>query len=627
MHIIGTAGHVDHGKSTLVYRLTQIDPDRLAEEKAREMTIDLGFAWLDLPNGETIGVIDMPGHHDFIENMLAGVGGIDAVLLVIAADEGVMPQTREHLAILDLLAIETGIIALTKSDLITDPEWLLLVQEEINDLLHGTCLANAPIIPVSAHTGDGINQLITSLQAILVRQSPRPDYGQPRLFIDRAFSIKGFGTVVTGTLLDGKLQVGDEIVIEPNGLHGRIRGLQSYQNPITTAYPGTRVAINIAGVNKDEIYRGQVVCRTGYLAPSTLIDAHFRYLPSAKWPLKHHSLVKLFCGSAEVTAHVRLLGADHLNPGESGWIQLHLERPTIAIRGDRFILRRASPPETIGGGIVIDAHPPKRWRRFRPEIIAQLELKRFGSLSEQLTQIANVSEPIKDTQLQQRSGLSQTQFDTALAEARQNGWIIPINEQHYWSASQYTHAKRRILTELKAYHKAEPLRLGMPREALRSRVGLKQTTLTHLLNDMEEVLVTGNLVKLKEHYIQLNSKQQSAADQLITQMLEQRYTPPSFTTASQLIGEALLYALIDLGEIVYLQDDVIFARAVYDEMVTEILDIIAQKGTVSVKSLRDRFNTSRKYAIALLEHLDALGITRRIGDERVLGNRTASRPE
>jgi selenocysteine-specific elongation factor len=304
VHVIGTAGHVDHGKSTLVQALTGITPDRLREEQEREMTIDLGFAWLTLPNGESVGIVDVPGHRDFIENMLAGVGGIDAALFVIAADEGVMPQTREHLAILDLLRIPGGVVALTKIDLIDDPDWLELVQADVSEALQGTVLDGAPIIPVSARTGQGLAELTAALQEVLARTPPRPDRGRPRLWIDRVFTIGGFGTVVTGTLVDGHLEVGQEVEILPRGMRARIRGLQTHKTRIQRAVPGSRVAINLTGISRQDLARGDLVTTPGWLRPTTLADVRLDLLRDAPFPLKHNAFVKFFCGSAETVARV-----------------------------------------------------------------------------------------------------------------------------------------------------------------------------------------------------------------------------------------------------------------------------------------------------------------------------------
>ncbi|MCZ7542658.1 MAG: selenocysteine-specific translation elongation factor [Anaerolineae bacterium] len=346
MHVIGTAGHVDHGKSALVRALTGINPDRLREEQEREMTIDLGFAWLTLPNGESVGIVDVPGHRDFIENMLAGVGGIDAALFVVAADEGVMPQTREHLAILDLLETQGGVIALTKRDLIHDPEWLELVTAEVSEAVDGTVLADAPIIPVSAHTGEGLEALVTALQSALAGRPPHPDRGRPRLWVDRVFTISGFGTVVTGTLTDGALAVGQEVVFLPEGLRGRVRGLQTHKAKIERALPGSRVAVNVSGVSKDQVRRGDLLTIPGWLRGTVLADVRFRHLPDASRPLRHNTEVKLFVGAAEVVARARLLDAPELAPGQEGWLQLRLERETpscVATASSCAIPRRRRP--------------------------------------------------------------------------------------------------------------------------------------------------------------------------------------------------------------------------------------------------------------------------------------------
>jgi len=322
MRVIGTAGHVDHGKSTLIEALSGIHPDRLREEREREMTIVLGFAWMDLPTGEEIGIVDVPGHRDFIENMLSGIGAIDAAIFVVAADEGVMPQTREHLAILDILQIQGGVIALTKTDLIDDPEWLDLVEADLREEFAETVLDGAPLVRVSAQTGAGIAQLKQILGEVLADNVPRPDLGRPRLSVDRAFTISGFGTVVTGTLTDGSLQVGDEVVILPQNVRGRVRGLQTHKRKEQTAIPGSRTAVNISGVDLQQIQRGDVIIHPGDYPPTRRLDLQFRLLPAVSQPVRHNMEVKLFVGAAEVVARLRLLGIDVLKPGQEGWVQL-----------------------------------------------------------------------------------------------------------------------------------------------------------------------------------------------------------------------------------------------------------------------------------------------------------------
>ncbi|MDQ6908232.1 MAG: selenocysteine-specific translation elongation factor, partial [Chloroflexota bacterium] len=334
-YVVGTAGHVDHGKSTLVRALTGIDPDRLAEEKAREMTIDLGFAWLTLPSGQAVSIVDVPGHERFIKNMLAGVGGIDAALLVVAADEGPMPQTREHLAILDLLGIERGLIVLTKADMV-DEEFLELAAEATREAVAGTTLANAPLIVTAATTGRGLEALKAALDTLLADTPPRAPHGRPRLPVDRAFTIAGFGTVVTGTLLDGTLAAGQEIELLPRGIRGRVRGVQTHQAKVSLALPGSRTAVNISGVAVEEVRRGDVLTPPGWLVPTHLLDVYVRMTTTAP-ALEQNDPVDLFVGASEVQGRATLLGAERLGPGDEGWVQLRLAEPVAVVRGDRFI--------------------------------------------------------------------------------------------------------------------------------------------------------------------------------------------------------------------------------------------------------------------------------------------------
>ncbi|MBE0688557.1 MAG: selenocysteine-specific translation elongation factor, partial [Anaerolineae bacterium] len=597
MRVIGTAGHVDHGKSSLVRRLTNIDPDRLAEEKAREMTIDLGFAWLPLEGGELLGIIDVPGHRDFIENMLAGVGGIDAALLVIAADEGIMPQTREHLAILDLLGITRGIIVLTKIDLVDDAEWLALIENDVRDALYGTSLADAPMVRVSAHSGAGIAELIVAIQQLVSDLPPRPDYGSPLLPIDRVFTMTGFGTVVTGTLTGGSLRVGDEVEFQPGARRSRIRTLQSYKQTVQMAPPGSRVAVNLTGVDKDELARGNVLTQPGRLQPTQLIDVHFRHLPDASHPLPHNAEVKIFTGAAETTARVRLLDAEMLAPGAEAWLQLRLDAPLAVSRGDRFILRRPSPAETIGGGVIADPHPARRWKRFQSTVIDQLQLRLLGSPAERLTQLADGGEPVKRVALQQAAGMNATEFGAALDEALATGLIIALPGNVFLSGARVRGLHNTMLRELDAFHRHHPLRLGMAREALRSRIGIKQATLTALLALQTDIIAEDSLLRLADHQIHFTDAQLSQIERLRAAFESAPFTPPSFDEAAQIVGEDVLLALIELGDVVRVQPEVIFARATYEELVAGVLALIDEQGSVTAAALRDAFGTSRKYAI------------------------------
>lgn len=629
MRVIGTAGHVDHGKSRLVYALTGIDPDRLREEQERQMTIDLGFAWMTLPNGESIGIIDVPGHRDFIENMLAGVGGIDAALLVIAADEGVMPQTREHLAILDLLDIKKGVIALSKIDLIEDEAWLELVRGDIKQLIASTHLADAQIVPVSVVTEEGLDLLITTLSDALEETHPRQDLSRPRLSIDRAFTISGFGTVVTGTLLDGVLEVGQEIEVLPGGLRGRIRGLQTHKTQIDRAVPGSRVAVNLTGVEVRELLRGDVVTLSGLYEPTRLLDVHFRLLPDAIGLVQHDQQVKIFLGAAQRLARVRLLRMEPLHPGEEGWMQIKLDKPVIASRGDHFILRRPSPGTTLGGGRVANAHPTRRHRRKDTEAVKRLESLLRGTPGEILVESLISLGPTPLHQAVRHAGLETERAQQAIEELLEAGKIRKLGDGPLDKGSDilvvdtntWGDLHNRIERELHSYHEQNPLRMGMPREELKSRLKLKGKVFPAVLNaSLEEGRVVGDrtTIRSSEHIITLSNSQEEIVETLLKRFYESPHSPPSVKDCTQVVGTDLLTYLLEKGTLIQISPDVIFSTDAYDEMVMGIRKALQEEGTITVAKVRDLFNTSRKYALALMEYLDSIGITVREGDERRL---------
>jgi len=634
MHVIGTAGHVDHGKSTLVLALTGIDPDRLREEKEREMTIDLGFAWLTLPNGEPVGIVDVPGHRDFIENMLAGVGGIDAALFVVAADEGVMPQTREHLAILDLLGVDKGVVALTKTDIAESAGWVELVSADVSETLEDTVLEGAPIIPVSARTRQGLDELTTALEEMLTQVKPRRDRGRPRLPIDRVFTISGFGTVVTGTLADGSFETGQEVEIQPKGLKARVRGLQTHKEKVERAVPGSRVAMNLSGVSKAELARGDVVTTPGWLRDTVLVDVQLRYLPAAPRPLRHNAQLKFFCGAAEAMTHVRLLGQDQLRPGETGWAQLRLKNPVALVKGDRFIVRLPSPPTTVGGGIIVDAHPGRRHRRFRPEVIARLETLAQGSPAEILLQALERRGPTVARDLLSSSGLGDAAAE-ALTQLLDEGQAIVLNGREAASKEQdWAHSSHLIVShswwsgltdhisrELAAHHEKFPLRAGMGREALRSGLKLDAKVFNAAMaRAAAEGLVVeeGATVRLPSHEVQLTPDQQRRVDALLAEFRRQPYTTPSYKESVAAVGEEVLGVLATRGDLVQVSPEVLFLPETHEEMVARVRAHITQEGSITLAQVRDMFQTSRKYAQGLLEHLDEIGVTKRVGDERVL---------
>jgi selenocysteine-specific elongation factor len=652
MSCIGTAGHVDHGKSTLVTALTGIDPDRLAEEKARGMTIDLGFAWLTLPSGRAASVVDVPGHESFIKNMLAGVGGIDVALLVIAADEGVMPQTEEHLAILDLLRVRSGVVALTKADLV-DGEWLDLVREEVAERLRPTTLAGAPIIPCSAVTGAGLPGILAALDAALDTESDRRDIGRPRLPIDRVFTITGFGTVVTGTLLEGTLHVGQEVAILPGGPRGRIRGLQTHKQSVAEGTPGARLAVNLAGVERSAVTRGDTLTLPGQFRLTTAMDVRLEVLASAARPLAHNATLDLYVGAAETPARITLLERDELLPGERGWAQARLARPLVAAWGDRFILRTPSPSQTIGGGSVVEPWARRHKRRDAPTL-ARLEALAQGNPEE--VALAALLPP-KETsarrwpgfggreaaEIERVTGLGAQELRSALETLVGRRQVTQVGA-YYYATAQWERLREASSSMLGEYHRQYPLRMGMPREELRARLGLgpreAQEVSSALLtlgelaegaageasHDREQeaagqarLKTRSGLVRLPGHEPRFTPEQERAIGLLLQRFRATPFAPPTRAEAESAIGPEALAALIARGELVRMSADIVLDRAAYQEAVRRLVAHLRTHDRISVAEARDLLATSRKYMLAIFERLDERRITVRADDDRVLG--------
>ncbi len=629
MHVVGTAGHVDHGKSTLIAALTGVHPDRLREEREREMTIDLGFGWLPLPNGETVSIVDVPGHRDFIENMLAGVGGIDAALFVVAADEGVMPQTREHLSILDLLQIERGIVVLTKIDLAPDSDWLDLVEADVRDALKGTVLAEAPLIRVSARTGAGLDDLKAALSAILEETPSRPDLGRPRLPVDRVFTMSGFGTVVTGTLVDGSLRVGDELEILPSGLRGRVRGLQTHRQKEDQAAPGSRTAVNVSGLDVDQIQRGEVLIHPRQYHASQRLDVQFRMVQDASSALKHGTEVKLFIGASEVVGKVRVLGDDQLPPGTDGFLQLELRDPVVAVRGDRYILRRPSPGETLGGGVVLDADPRGRYRRKDAAVLSRLKALTQGTPVEVMLQAAQALgiAPLRD--IVRRARLDEVQAQTALQEALGSGQLLLVENGEAKPGSDALAAHTAVWAsetgraerEVSAFHQTNPLRVGIPREMLKSRLKMNQRVFQAAVKswvNAGKFQEKGQMLQLPDFQVRFSPQQQAKVDVLLKQFAAAPFATPSVKECMAAIGEGVYTALVEQGMLVNVSAEVVFRASDYQIMLAGVEQAILRDGSLSAAQFRDMYNTSRKYALAFLEHLDAIGVTLREGDVRKL---------
>ena len=619
MYVIGTAGHVDHGKSTLVQALTGIDPDRLREEKVRGMTIDLGFAWLRLPSGNEVSIVDVPGHEHFVNNMLAGVGGIDLALLVVAADESVMPQTREHLAILDLLNIRRGLVALTKRDLVDD-DWVALVTADVEEVLKGTTLEGAPIVAVSGTTGEGLPELVSAIEGLLDQAEEKRDLGRPRLPIDRSFTMSGFGTVVTGTLIDGRLSVGQEVELIPAAGATRIRGLQTHRQKLDEGQPGSRVAANLAGIAHEDISRGDVLTTPGWLKPTTALDVRLKIIPDAPRPLKHNTFATLHTGSSEAVARVRLLDRQAAEPGESAWAQLKLDGPIGAVKDDYFVIR--SNRTTIGGGSIVDPHA-RRHRRMHAPILERLEVMEKGSDRDVLIKSIEVSEPAEFTELVNRANLQPAAARAALKEMASERLVVILGNETIgkgaiiFTAAGWSSLADKAMSFLNDYHERLPLRKGTPKEELRSRLRMAPQVFNDALARLrqDEVLVEdGPVLRRPEHGRRLSDDQGREADAYLRLLESNPYSPP---TDSPVEAE-VLNLLADEGKVVKVSDSVIFATPAYKKMVETISAEITERGEITVADVRNTFGTSRKYALALLEYLDHQRITRRVGDARVL---------
>jgi selenocysteine-specific elongation factor len=570
MYVIGTAGHVDHGKSALVKALTGVDPDRLQEEKERGLTIELGFAPLDLPGGARVSIVDVPGHERFIKTMLAGVGGIDLGLLAIAADEGVMPQTREHLAILDLLGVEHGVVALTKTDLV-DAEWLAAAKAEAAAAIAGTTLAGAPVVACSALTGEGLEALVAAVEGELAKVPRKLARGRARLPIDRAFTMAGFGTVVTGTLLDGALRAGQEVEIVPGGRTARVRGLQNHGASVDEALPGTRTAVNLSGVAAEDLRRGMVLALPGAVHATTCVDVLLRAVPYLSREVRHNLRVTFHTGAAEAAGRLLLLDADSLRAGESAWAQVRLDEPVAALPGDGFIVR--DPNDTLGGGRIVATDAP-RHRRHHAATIAALEtLARATTLDAAIGAIRAASEAASEVE-------------------------------------------SRAMAALAEYHQRWPLRPGMPREELRNRLGLAARGFDGVVASLVEqglLRDEGGVIADRSHTPQPTADERAAADTYLAILRAKPFSPPTDGRPP----EELVAYLVQAGEAVA-AGDCVFEAAAYGEAVRRITGHLQDHRTVTLAQVRDLLGTSRRYAQALLEHLDARQLTRRVGDERVL---------
>lgn len=615
--ILGTAGHIDHGKSSLVKALTGIDPDRLKEEKERGITIDLGFADLTYPDGLTVGIVDVPGHERLVRNMLAGAGGIDLVLLVIAADEGIMPQSREHLAICNLLKIKSGLIAITKADLV-EKEWLELVSDEVRDFVKGTFLDGAEIIPVSSKTGFNLDLLKEKIRSVALMVEPKPVREIFRLPIDRVFTLKGFGTVVTGTVVSGSLSVDEQVEILPSGISTKVRGLHSHGRPIETAYAGQRVAINLQAVRKEDLRRGDVVLIPKRVIPSRVIDARLELLDDVP-PLKSKSLVHFHLTTSETIARIILYNRDELKSGETGYCQLRLDGPVVALSGDRFIIRRFSPVITIGGGTILDPSPQ---RRRRGEELEDLDVLERGTLSDRIAVKVKKS-GLKGMEVSSIIGWIKAEYpaiDESLRLLKEQRILIQLNDTLF-HRDIYNDLSKRIKETLDDFHKKNPLSPGMLKEELRALLKVSHEVWNSLLSSLNDVTVDKDIVRAKD-FTAASSAASQISDRIIALLEKAKFQPPTKEELSETLAVQqkevgdILRLMGKEGTLVRINDSMYIASSVHREMLSLLRTFFSKKSDMTVAEFRDILSTTRKYALPFLEYLDSNKITLRVGDVR-----------
>ncbi len=615
MFVVGTAGHVDHGKSTLIQALTGIDPDRLREEKNRGMTIELGFAWLELPSGAEISIVDVPGHERFIKNMLMGAGGVDVALLIVAADEGVMPQTREHMAILDLLGIETGIVVMTKKDLVNQ-DWLDLVTLDVQEALEGTSLENAEVVAVSAENGDGLDELRSTLDKLISELPSHQSTGNPRLPVDRSFTITGFGAVVTGTLADGSLKTGQEVEILPSGLRARIRSLQVHEESLDQVGPGTRLAVNLSGIDHSDIQRGDLVTSVGWLESATAFDATFRVIPDAPRPVRHNHKVTLFAGTREVPATIRVLEGDQIIPGFSGWVQVRTQEKIPVVRGDSFVVRDTE--NTLGGGHALEPNAPRR-KRNDAATISVLETIASGSSEDVVFNALTGIEPATAAQLSGATGTNSSEIEDALSTLETQGRVRFLGEDSSFvmSVGGWQNLVNTASSTLSSFHKTYPLRQGMPLQNFRGQLKLKSAAFNAVTDSLksEDVIATNEAtVGIPNHQPALSVDQEAEASAFLKLIAADRFSP----STEQPINIEILQFLSERGDVVRISGDIVYPADAYDEMESKIIESGRDGQEISITSVRAIFGTSRKYTLAVLEHMDSKGLTRRSGDARFL---------
>ncbi len=629
--ILGTAGHIDHGKTSLIRTVTGIDTDRLKEEKLRGITIELGFASLDLPSGQHIGIVDVPGHEKFVKNMVAGATGIDLVAMIIAADEGVMPQTREHMEICTLLGIKHGMVVLTKTDLV-DQEWLELALEDVKDFMSGSFLEDSPIIPVSSINGQGIEDFIKALDDISSDIPERPVSSLFRLPVDRVFTMKGFGTVITGTLISGQVRVGEDIMIYPSQLTAKVRGIQVHNLAVNEALAGQRTAINFQGLEKSALQRGEVLSKPDALKPSYMVDLNVHFLTSNKKPLKNRTRVRFHTGTSEILGNLILLDREELEPGDTIAAQIRLDVPVTLVKDDRFVIRSYSPVQTIGGGKVINPIPTKH-KRFKPDIAAMLEsLARQDSpeiVDSHLKIIGSQGLSFKDLLIM--TNLPEKQLNKLLQQLLSKKDIIQIDKENrvYIHHHSFEEIIAKATEHLHQYHQDYPLKAGMPKQELKSKFlpPLGTKLFNHLLQQMiktNSIVQEGELIRKTTHKVSLKVDQADAKQKLLEIYSESSLTPPYFKELRNKIkieadqAKDVLHLLIEEGLIVKVKEDLYFDAKAVAKLRQKLVDFLNHHNEINTPQFKEMAGISRKYLIPLAEYFDSKNVTIRIGDVRKL---------
>jgi selenocysteine-specific elongation factor len=628
--ILGTAGHIDHGKTSLVKALTGVDTDRLKEEKERGITTELGFTFLDLPNGVRLGIIDVPGHEKFVKHMVAGVWGIDLVALVIASDEGVMPQTREHLDICRLLNVRKGLIVLTKIDLV-DHDLLDLVKEEVTEIVQGTFLKGAPVLSVSVVTGEGIPHLLTTLDLLSQEIEERSANGLFRLPVDRVFIMKGFGTVVTGTMISGSLSVGETVQILPSGLEGKVRNLQVYNRGVEKTVAGERAAVNLQGIESSAIERGDVLVRPDTFKPTQLIDAYFEYLPNTSRPLKHRTKQRFHIGTTLTNASIFLLDQEELASGEGGFVQLRLERPVVALPQDRFVIRGTSAIQTIGGGVILDSHPEKH-KRYSSPVISDLHLLKDGTFEQALRQHVHHSGigGITLEDLLNRVEMPPGEVRSILREMAEKGdllWIDP-EKLKVIEKGQYQRVREAALVQLREFHQRFPMKSGLSKEELRTKlppeadIKLFQILINDLIQSREVVLEKDKL-RLPGHQIS-SVDEKGLVKRVEAAVLKGGLQPPSPKELSEGWSEkeeevrSIFEHLVHEGVLIKIKSEIYFHRIPFENLKKELVTHLKNHQEITTPQFKEMTKASRKYAIPLIEYFDQIKLTIRLGEKRVL---------